>query len=92
MKKPLKLPKFKNEDEEREFWSKVDLSEYYDVSDMSPVSFPNLKPSQPVSIRLPKHLLARVKEKASSMDVPYHALIKIYLADRLREEINRKYK
>ena len=29
MKKPLKLPKFNNEDEERDFWAKIDLSDYY---------------------------------------------------------------
>lgn len=53
MKKKLKLPKFKNEDEERRFWAKLDLSEYYDVSDMEPVSFPNLKPTtRPISIRI----------------------------------------
>ena len=36
MLKKLKLPKFKNEDEERDFWAKIDLSEYYEPSDMVP--------------------------------------------------------
>jgi len=45
MKKPLKIPKFKNEDEERKFWSKIDFSEYFEPSDLMPVSFPNLKPT-----------------------------------------------
>ena len=53
MKKPLKLPKFKNEDEERDFWAKLDLSEYYEASDLEPVSFPNLKPTtRSISIRI----------------------------------------
>lgn len=43
MKKALKLPKFKNEDEEREFWAKINLANYFQVSDMKRVSFPNLK-------------------------------------------------
>jgi hypothetical protein len=43
MKKLLKLPKFKNEGEERRFWSKINLAEYFEPSDMKPVSFPNLK-------------------------------------------------
>lgn len=38
MKKPLKIPKFKNEDEERKFWWKLDLSEYLEPSDFEPVS------------------------------------------------------
>lgn len=84
MKKPLKLPKFKNEDAEREFWSKIDLSEYYEPSDLVPVSFPNLKfSSRPISIRLPNYLISRVKEKANALDIPYQALIKQYIAKGL---------
>jgi len=93
MKKELKLPKFKNEDEEREFWSKIDLTEYFEVSDLEPVTFPNLKPtSKPISIRLPQHLLNRVKQRANALDVPYQSLIKIYIADRVREDISKDYK
>ena len=40
-----KIPKFKNEDEERDFWGKVDSSEYLDWNDAKPALFPNLKPS-----------------------------------------------
>lgn len=80
MKKPLKLPKFKNEDEERNFWSKLDLSEYYESSDLEPVSFPNLKPtSRSISIRIPEWLINRVKEKANALDIPYQSLIKQYV-------------
>ncbi len=80
MKKQLKLPKFNNEDEEREFWASVDLSEYYDSSDMEKISFPNLKPtSRSISIRIPEFLLNRVKEKANEINVPYQSLIKEYI-------------
>jgi len=80
MKKKLELPKFKNEDEEREFWWNLDLSEYYEPSDMESVSFPNLKPTtRPISIRLPEYLLDRVKQKANEMNIPYQSLIKQYI-------------
>lgn len=80
MKKKLVLPKFKNEDKEREFWTKIDLSDYYEPEDMIPVSFPNLKPtSHPISIRIPDYLLNRVKEKANAINVPYQSLIKQYI-------------
>jgi len=93
MKKELKIPKFKNEDEEFEFWSKIDLNEYYEPEDFVPVTFPNLKPSTTsISIRLPNHLLSRIKEKANAQDVPYQSLIKIYLSDRLRDEYRIDYK
>lgn len=81
MKKKLKLQKFKNEDEERVYWSKLDLSKYYDVSDLVSVSFPNLKPTtRPISIRLPEYLLVRIKEKSNAMAIPYQSLIKEWLA------------
>jgi len=83
MKKPLKLPKFKNEDEEREFWAKINLADYYEPSDAKKVSFPNLKPtSKPISIRLPVYLVDRIKEEANQINVPYQALIKETLGSR----------
>ena len=84
MRKKLKLPKFKSEDAERVFWSRVKLNDYFEPSDFERVSFPNLKPSsQPVSIRLPSPLLFRLKERANELGVPYQALIKKYLAEKI---------
>lgn len=80
MKKPLKLPEFKNEAEERKFWMNIDLSEYYEPSDLEPVSFPNLKPTtRSISIRIPEWLLFEVKTKANALDIPYQSLIKQYI-------------
>lgn len=80
MKKKLKLPKFKNEDEEREFWWNLDLSEYFEPKDFERVSFPNLKPtSRSISIRIPEYIIDRVKEKANEINIPYQSLIKEYI-------------
>ena len=80
MEKKLKLPEFKNEDEERKFWAKIDLSEYYTPGDLEEVSFPDLKPtSHAISIRIPDYLLNRVKEKANEINIPYQSLIKEYI-------------
>lgn len=77
MKKLLILPKFKNEDEERVFWANINLTDYYEPSDARHVYFPNLKPSsQPISLRLPRFQLVRLKEKANFLSIPYQALIK----------------
>lgn len=81
MKKLLNLPKFKDEDEEREFWSQIDLSEYYEPKDLERVSFPNLKPSsRPISLRIPEYLLMRIKERANELNIPYQSLLKQYIA------------
>ena len=80
MKKNLKIPKFKNEDQERVFWSKINLSKYFEADDFLSVSFPNLKPtSRPISIRIPEYLLIRIKEKANEINIPYQSLIKEYI-------------
>ena len=81
MKKQLKIPKIKKEDEERKFWSRVDLSEYFAPHDFKPGAFQNLKPSsRSISLRLPEYILARLKERAHALNVPYQSLIKQYIA------------
>jgi len=80
MKKQLKIPKFKNEDQEADFWANLDLSEYLEPSDFERVSFPDLKPtSRSISIRIPEYLINRVKEKAIEINIPYQSLIKQYI-------------
>ena len=88
MRKKLNIPKFKNEDEERKFWSKVDFADYASAKDLVSASFPNLKPSsRSISIRLPEYLLMRLKERANKLDVPYQTLMKQYIAKEvLRKE------
>lgn len=41
-----KIPKMKNEDQEREFWSLHDATEYIDWEKGRRVTLPNLKPSE----------------------------------------------
>ena len=80
-KKEFVVPAFKTEDAERDFWDKVDLTDYFDKSDMKPALFPNLKPtSASISLRIPQYLLMRLKERANQLDVPYQSLMKQYIA------------
>lgn len=80
MKKPLVLPKFKNEDEEREFWDKIDLGEYFEPSDFKHISFPNLKRTkQIVSLRIEPEIIDILKEQASKRDMPYQSLMREYI-------------
>lgn len=87
MNRKLKIPKFKNEDQERNFWAKVNLTDYLKANDFAPVSFPNLKPSsRSISIRLPEYLLIRIKEQANELNVPYQSLMKKYLAEGVLDD------
>lgn len=77
MKKSIIIPKFKNEDQERNFWSKIDLGDYLEAKDFKKVNYPNLKPtSRAISIRLPDYLIDQLKQKANKVDIPYQSLIK----------------
>lgn len=80
MKKALVVPKFNNEAEESKFWVNLDLTEYFDPVDFRPFSTPNLKPSStPISLRLPNIWLAKIKEKANLIGMPYQSLLKQYI-------------
>ncbi len=80
IKKYKKIPSFKSEDEERDFWATVDSSKYFDWNTAEVALFPNLKPtSRSISIRIPVYLLDRVKEKANEVNIPYQSLIKQYI-------------
>lgn len=84
-----KIPRFKSEDEEREFWSSHDSTEYLDWSKAKrgPV-LPRLRPTlKTISLRLPVSLLAELKLLANKRDVPYQSLLKMFLAERVREEL-----
>ena len=89
MKKPLKIPKFKDEDQERDFWSNIDLGDYLEPSDFVRASFPNLKPStRSISLRLPEYIIDRTKEKANALDVPYQTLMKQFIAKEALKKTN----
>ena len=91
MKKLKEIPKFKTEDEERKFWSKVDSADYVDWSKAKRAGFPKLKPStKTISIRLPEHLIEGLKTLANKRDVPYQSLIKIILNERIDEELRNR--
>lgn len=89
MKKKLKeIPKFENEDEERKFWATHDSTDYFDWDKAERVIFPNLKmTTRTISLRLPVSMLERLKVAANKRDVPYQSLIKMFLKDRLDQEI-----
>lgn len=89
-KKPI--PKFENEAEERAFWAVNDSADYVDWSKAARVSMPNLKPSvRTISLRLPEIMLENLKMLANKRDVPYQSLLKLYLSERIEEELDTNH-
>ncbi len=83
-----KIPRFKSETKEREFWARADSYDHVDWSKAKRVVLPNLKPSlKTISLRLPEIMLEELKLLANKRDVPYQSLIKIFLSERLAKEI-----
>lgn len=90
MARKKKIPTFKSEDEERDFWAKEDSTEYVDWSKGKIGIFPELKPSvKTISLRLPESMLEGLKMLANKRDVPYQSLLKVFLAERLEDELKK---
>lgn len=82
-----KIPEFTSEEEEFEFWSKNDSTEYLDWSKAKRAKLPNLKPTlRTISVRLPVAMVEDLKVLANQRDVPYQSLMKIFLAERVAQE------
>lgn len=85
------IPKFKNEAEERAFWESHDSSDYINWQEAKPVVFPNLKLSRTtISLRLSESMLHELKLLANKRDVPYQSLIKMFLQERINQELKSR--
>ena len=88
--KKKRIPKFMNEDEEREFWASHDSTDYIDWYGAKEVIMPNLKPTlKTISIRLPEIMIEELKLLANKRDVPYQSLMKMFLSERVEQELNK---
>jgi predicted DNA binding CopG/RHH family protein len=85
------IPRFESEDEEREYWATHDSTDHIDWSRAKAVTFSRLKPStRTISLRLPESLIENLKMLANKRDVPYQSLLKIFLAERVEEELRHR--
>lgn len=88
--KKNKIPKFRTEEEERNFWSSHDSTEYIDWSQAKDIRLSNLKPSvKSISIRLPEIMIEELKLLANKRDIPYQSLMKIYISEKVKDELQR---
>ncbi|MEZ4663326.1 MAG: BrnA antitoxin family protein [Caldilineaceae bacterium] len=83
------IPVFDNEDDERAFWSERDSTEYIDWDDAETALLPKLKPStKSISLRLPETMLNQLRVIANKRDIPYQSLIKLFLSERIEQELD----
>ena len=80
------IPEFKNEDEEADFWATHDTDDYVDLSNLTEVSFPNLKRTEglvPVFLDASAERELKVLAKERSVD------LSILAAQYINEGIRR---
>ena len=81
------FPKFKNEDDERDFWATHDLTDYLDNFEPIRIDLSELRPStRSITVRLSESLLSALKLLAHKRDIPYQSLLKNFLAERVEKE------
>ena len=85
-----RVPHFKSEAAERKFWSTADSTRYIDWSRAQRTILPDLRPSlRTISLRLPELMLEELKLLANKRDIPYQSLLKVFLAERIEEELRQ---
>ena len=85
---PKPIPEFESEEEEQEFWATHDSADYLDWSQAEKVVFPKLKPStKTISLRLSESMLNELRLLANKHDIPYQSLIKVFLRERIDDEL-----
>jgi predicted DNA binding CopG/RHH family protein len=88
--KKKQIPKVPSEEEEREFWSTNDSTEFIEWDSAERHRLPNLRPSlRTISIGLPVSMIEDLKILANKRDAPYQSLLKVFLAERLEKERRR---
>lgn len=84
------IPEFADEDEERAFWATHDSTEYIDWDKAQVIVLPKLRPStKTISLRIPELMLNELRLIANKWDVPYQSLIKMFLKERIDQELMR---
>jgi hypothetical protein len=86
-KQLLPIPAFKNEDDEFEFWASHDTTDYFDWSSAEHLSFPNLKTSQDIDLKLKEMLVMRdIERLAQQQHTSKRELIVRYLTDAIQRQ------
>lgn len=82
------IPNHATEDDERQFWATHDSTDFVDWDKAEEVVLPHLKPTtKSISLRLPESMLNQLRLLANKRDIPYQSLIKLFLSERIEQEL-----
>ena len=88
----MRVPDFKSEEEEFEFWSTHDAAELMDEGERVHIDASRAREArekrqaQQISLRVSVPVLNGLKGRAKKLGVPYQTLMQLWLAERLEVE------
>ena len=88
----MRVPEFKSEEEEFEFWSTHDAADLMEEGERVEIDASRARAArekrqaQQISLRVSVPVLSGVKNRAKKLGVPYQTLMQLWLAERLEIE------
>ncbi|NKQ35101.1 MAG: hypothetical protein HF973_05730 [Chloroflexi bacterium] len=82
-----KIPQFKTEQEEADFWDSHDSTEFMDETEAVNVTFVDVRPAmKQISLRLDPSVIDQLKSLAVSKGIGYQTMIRMWVMERLGQE------
>ncbi len=79
-----KLPTFRSEEEEAEFWAAHELTAFEE--DLTPADVRCVRPEQVVAVRLSRADVEALRRAARRKGIGYTTLARMWIHERLRQE------
>lgn len=82
-----KIPQFKTEQEEADFWDSHDSTDFLDETEAVNVTFVDARPAmKQISLRLDPSVIDKLKSLAVDKGIGYQTLIRMWVMERLGQE------
>ncbi|MCP4356877.1 MAG: hypothetical protein GY796_02530 [Chloroflexi bacterium] len=82
-----KIPQFKTEQEEADFWDSHDSTDFFDETEAVNVAFVDARPSmKQISLRLDPSVIDQLKLLAVGKGIGYQTMIRMWVMERLGQE------
>lgn len=83
-----KIPQFKTEQEEADFWDSHDSTDFLDETEAINVTFVDARPSmKQISLRLDPSVIDQLKSLAVDKGIGYQTMIRMWVMERLGQEV-----
>ena len=82
-----KIPQFKDEKEESEFWDTHDSTQFFDEFEEVDIDIIDARPRlKQISLRLDPHTIDALKNIAATKGIGYKTMMRMWIVERLGQE------